>query len=383
MASPRIGGSGIGLNNPLNNLAPVLNGNTAINAGTNQSLNYLRSNEVTLQAGEVLLIPSGTFLVTPGKYSFIQYLDPISTRWITYDTITAKTIQVISDGGNFRLANLTGTPIGANITNAGSGYTNGVGTVATGLTITPSAGSSTWVPVVGGAVNTSVTSAAAGANYTYPPHVIIDAPPTGGLQATGYCTLSGTGVTSVTITNQGAGYSSAPAITFLSDFRDSTGSGASYTTALTGSGTLTALYPSNNGTALTAAPTFTFSPASTTAATAVMNFSVTGYTVSAAGTTYTAPVLVGSSTELVGGTSILTNPAYTTGLTLPRPARIVAALNTTTVTVTGSTVVDGGLGIQTIPATTIITAAYPASANSASLVLTVGGNTDTCFIQPC
>jgi hypothetical protein len=382
MASPRLGGSGIGLPNPLNNLTPIQNGNSAQTVPVNQSLNYMRSNQITLPAGEIFQIPAGTFLVTVGAYSFIQYLDPVSTRWISYDTMQNKTVQITSDGGNYRLANLTGTPIGANITNAGSGYTNGVGTSATGLTITASAGSSVWTPVVGGAVATTAVSAAAGTNYTYPPQVIVDAPPAGGIQATATCTISSGGVNAVTITNQGAGYSSAPLLTFLNDYRDSTGAGASWTTTLTGSGTLTALYPSNPGTAVTAVPTFTFSPASSTAATAVMNFSVTGYTVTAAGTTYTAPVVVGSAAEIVGGTSILTNPASTTGLTLPRPARILAAINTTTLTAVGYTVVDGGLGIQTKPTATITTAAYPTSANSAALVLTVGGNTDTCFIQP-
>jgi hypothetical protein len=113
-----------------------------------------------------------------------------------------------------------------------------------------------------------------------------------------------------------------------------------------------------------------------------MNFSVTGYTVTGAGTTYTAPVVVGSGAELVGGTSILTNPASTTGLTLPRPARVLAALSATTVTAVGYTVIDGGLGIQTVPTATIQSGGYPTLANSATLVLTVGGNTDTCYIQP-
>ncbi len=380
MAIPRLGGSGIGLNNPLNNLPPPTTGSGIIGA-SNQSLNYIRNNQVSLAAGEVLTLPAGTWLIQPGKYSFIQYLDPVTTRWVNYDTSTARTIEIDSDGGNFRIANLTGTPVGALITNAGSGYTNGIGTTATGLTVTPSSGSSVWVPVVGGAVSAAAVSAAAGSNYLYAPAVVVDAPPPGGLQATATCTISSGGVNAVTITNQGAGYSIAPTLTFLNDFRDGSGSGASWTTTLTGSGGLTALYPSNNGTVLTAAPTFTFSPASTTAATAVMNFSVTGYTVSAAGTTYVGPVIVGSAAEQVSGTSVLTNPASTTGLTLPRPARILAALLTNTITVTGYTVIDGGLGIQTVPTATISTSSYPTIANSATLVLTVGGQTDTVNIQ--
>ena len=371
MAFPRIGGPGIGLTNPLN--YPT--------APAGAAFTPVKSNVLQLAAGQIYNIPAGIYWVVPGKYSYLQFLDPVSQQWRGYDTGITVGKLVDSDGGNWRLANLTGTPISANVTNAGSGYTNGIGTTATGLTVTASAGTSTWVPIVGGAMGT-FTSVAAGAGYTYVPNVVIDAPPPGGLQATAHATLTGGGVSAVTLDNAGAGYSSAPSVTFVNDLRDTAGSGASYTVALTGSGGLTGLYPSNPGLPLTAAPTFTFSPASSTAATAVMNFSVTGYTVSAAGTTYTAPVIVSSSSHLVGGTSILTNPAYTTGTTLPRPARITAALATTTITATGLTVEDGGNGIQTIPLATISTSAYPTIANSASLVLTVGGNTDTVTVQP-
>ena len=71
---------------------------------------------------------------------------------MTGPTIFGPAVIHAFNGGNFRLANLTGTPVGALITNAGSGSTNGIGTAATGLTITPSAGGSVWVPVVGGKI---------------------------------------------------------------------------------------------------------------------------------------------------------------------------------------------------------------------------------------
>jgi hypothetical protein len=299
----------------------------------------------------------------------------ISTTWDTNKPVE-------SDGGNFRLANLTGTPVSAMITNAGSGYTNGIGTTATGLTVTASTGSSVWVPVVGGAVSTTAVSAAAGSNYTYAPIVVVTPPPAGGLPATATCTISSGGVNAVTITNQGAGYSTAPTLTFVNDIRDTTGSGASWTTTLTGSGSLTALYPSNNGTAITSVPTFTFSPASSTAATAIMNFAVTAYAVTTAGTTYAAPVVVSSASNLVTGTAIYTNPLYEKGIIQPRPCRINAALGTTTVTATGQVVEDNGAGIQTTPSPIIQTQVYPAAANSATLTLTVGGISDTSYIQP-
>lgn len=372
MAFPRLGGPGIPLTNPLN--FPT--------APSGSAFTPVKNNLLTLAAGEVFNIPAGTYIVQPGRVTSVQFLDPVSSQWRTLDSAATKWMKIDSDGGNYRLANLSGCPVGALVTNAGSGYTNGIGTAATGLTVTPSAGSSVWVPVVGGAVNATAVSAGAGSGYLFPPLAIIDAPPAGGIQATATCTISGGGVNAVTITNQGAGYSSAPALTFVNDLRDTAGASASWTLTLTGSGSLTALYPSNNGSALTAAPTFTFSPASTTAATAVMNFSVTGYTVSTAGTTYTAPVMVGAGVTIVGGTSILTNPASTTNLTLPRPCRIQAALGTTTVTATGLIVEDPGSGIQTIPSAVISTGSYPALANSAALVLTVGGVSDHVYLQP-
>lgn len=372
MAMIRIGGPGIGLTNPLN--YPT--------APSGQAFTPVKSNAITLQGGEMFNLPAGTYLITPGNVTYLQFLNPVTSQWATYDTSAQKTVFINSDGGNYRLVNLTGCPIGTLITNAGSGYTNGVGSTATGLTVTASAGSSTWVPIVGGAVSATAVSAAAGSNYTFAPNVIVDAPPGGGFPATATCTISGNGVNAVTITNQGAGYSTAPNLTFVNDQRDTTGTGASWTTTLTGSGTLTGLYPSNNGTALTATPTFTFAPASSTAATAIMNYAVTGYTVSTAGSTYTAPVMLASAANTVSGTSILTNPAYTTGLTLPRPARIKAAVSGAAITATGLVVEDPGNGIQTIPTATIATAATPLLAASAVVVVTVGGVNDTVTVQP-
>ena len=65
-------------------------------------------------------------------------------------------------------------------------------------------------------------------------------------------------ISSVTVTNQGAGYLAAPIITIINDPRDLTGSGAALSTALTGAGTITGLLCLNHGTALTAVPTLTF-----------------------------------------------------------------------------------------------------------------------------
>lgn len=375
MAFPRIGGAGIGLTNPAN--YPTAPSGTAFTP--------LNSNVVSLAASETYNIPAGTYYLKMGGYTMLQFLDPVTSQWRGLSTTWDPNKPIESDGGNFRLANLTGTPISAMITNAGSGYTNGIGTTATGLTVTASTGSSVWVPVVGGAVSTTAVSAAGGSGYTYAPTVVVATPPVGGLPATATCTISGGAVNAVTITNQGAGYTSpttvGPSLTFINDPRDTSGSGASWTTTLTGSGSLTALYPSNNGTALTAAPTFTFSPASSTAATAVMNFCVTAYAVTAPGSTYVAPVVVSSAGNLVTGTPIYTNPLYEKSVIQPRPARINAALGTGTITPVAQVVEDNGAGIQTVPTALIQSYAYPILANSATLTMTVGGISDTSYVQ--
>lgn len=373
MAFPRIGGQGIGLTNPLNNsLGAVLS------AGNNAPF---RSNIVSTQAGQNFLLPAGTLIIEPGQYTFLQYLDPVSQNWLTRDTSAESGRVIDSDGGNFRLANLSGCAIGALVTTASSALTNGIGTAATGLSVTPSAGASVWVPVVGGAIATTPTQVTAGTNYLYPPLVVIDAPPTGGIQATGISVLSAGGVASITMTNQGAGYTTAPNIAFVNDFRDGTGAGASFTAALTGSGTLTALYPSNAGTALTAVPTLTFSPTGP-AATVIMNFTVTGGTVATAGAGYTvsSSVLVLSNGGQIAGTQVLTNPLIGTQITLPRMARLfVPTTAGGALTATGLIVTDGGIGFQAVPLGAVIDNGVVTT--QGVVTLTVGGVNDFSYIQ--
>ena len=61
-----IGGAGISLPYPANNFgfAPVGGGN-----------------EIALPAGGTWLIPSGTWWIVAGQYTFIQALDPITGIW--------------------------------------------------------------------------------------------------------------------------------------------------------------------------------------------------------------------------------------------------------------------------------------------------------------
>jgi len=378
MASPRIGGPGIGLS-----LTGAI-GSRIPNPVTGISNPTGGSNAITLPPARIQNLPSGTYLVALGAYTSMQLKDPVTGDWTTINASpTLGPIPVDSDGSNVRLANLTGTPVGGLITNAGTGLTNGIGTV----TITPSAGASVWVSVVGGAINSTVTVTTAGTLYTFAPTLVFSAPPAGGIQATGIAVISAGAISSVTVTNQGAGYTLAPTITIINDPRDTTGSGGVLTVnaTLVGSGTLTALYPTDPGTVLTAVPTFTFSPASTIAVTAIMNFTVTGYTVTTAGAAYgtSLPFVVQSVGNIVAGTraSNTAGPISDTGLTFPRPARLVGTSTAGgATTATGIVIEDAGFGLQAVPSAINTPSNLPTTWGVGTF--TVGGTTDTSYIQP-
>src|SRR6266568_1497634 len=280
MAFPRLGGVGVGLS--------TQGGfGTIVPAGTSQG----PTNAVTLQSCETFYFPSGTFAVALGPYTSLQWLDPVAGFWRTINAAAGLAPRIIdSDGGNWRIANLTGCPVGALITSAGSSLTNGIGTV----TVTPSAGGSKWQSVVGGSINstlniTTTLGGSGGTGYLYAPLLVFSPPPSGGIQATGYCSISNATVNSVTITNQGAGYTTAPTVTVVNDVRDTVGGGANLIVnpTLANSGSLTALYPIDPGTAaVTSVPTFTFNPTSTITATMLMNFTVTGITTANGGSGY-------------------------------------------------------------------------------------------------
>lgn len=380
MANPRLGGAGIGLS-VSSGLVPFPATPPIVASGL--------TNAITLLPAAIFNIPAGTYFTVPGPVTSLQWLDPVSTQWRTINAQPGIFPHFIdSDGGNWRLANLTGTPVGALITNAGTGYTNGIGTAVTGLTITASAGASTWVPVVGGSINSAITITTAGTLYLFAPILVIDAPPPGGIQATATCTISAGAINAVTVTNQGAGYTVAPTVTIVNDPRDTTGSGGVLTVnaTLAGSGTLTAMYPSAPGTVLTAVPTFTFAPASTTAATAIMNFTVTAYALATAGSGGAGHVgtpQIISTGLIVAGTRAANTagPINDTQLTFPRPARISTVLSAGAIIATGQVVEDPGFGIQVAPTAIVQESPNSTLTAAATLTLTVGGTTDTSWLQ--
>jgi hypothetical protein len=404
MAIPRIGGTAGG-NTPSLGL-PTGQG-LFNNAGVFGSAPFATgnvlgfTNVVTLGAGSIYNILPGTWWVKTGPYTFLQWFDPFGNQWKIRPCQKEDTVFVESDGSNWRLANTTGCPIGAVITTGGATnpYTNGIGTAATGVTVTPSAGSSVWVPVVGGAVSLTLATATgtttAGTGYNFPPICVIDAPPTGGLQATAIVTSLTTGtvpVANVQVINQGAGYTAAPKLTFIPDPREASAgtpgptNNAVVVLTLTATGQLTGLYPIAHGSAQTAVPTLTITTATTTAlATAVMNFTVTGLgTFTTGGSSLGTLEMVSVSNTIAASVNFLTNPLHNgVGLTFPRPCRILAGLTSGVASsTTAATIEDGGLGIQQVPSMlpiysiTSTTAIVPQAGTP-----TVGGITDTSYIQ--
>jgi len=335
---------------------------------------------VTLAAGQIYVIPAGQFMVQPGDYTFLQVKDSITGIWKMMSTDPSAARVVLSDGQNFRLANLTGCAVGALVTNVGSGYTSAP-------TVTASAGGSTWTAIVGGAINATVTITTAGAGYVNPPTLLIDPPPSGGVQATAVATISAGAISAVTVTNQGAGYLTAPTITVLPDPRDTPTTNAVLTVnaTLAGAQTVTAVICTAPGLPQTSVPTLAFSGGggSSAAATLIGAYTLTGYSVGTAGAVYgnAQPVITyacgGLVTTAPGAT---VNPAISTDLFTPRQGQILSTSTAGGALTTGGFIIDGGL-FQNLPTTmTLATNAVPTT--QAVATLTIGGVTDSSIIYP-
>lgn len=373
MAATRQAGPGMGLTP-----RPLVPGNPNVLSNQNAFSTYV--NSFALGSGETQVIPAGQWYVTTGPYSFTQTKDPITGLWRTMAQTPNVQRFVNSDGVNVRVANLSGCAIGAFITNVGSGYTSAP-------TVTASAGSSAWTAIVGGAINTTVTITTAGAGYSHKPILLIEPPPAGGVQATAVAAVTAGAISSVTVIDQGAGYTSAPGITVVPDPRDTVTTPAVLTTALTGSGTITAILCTDQGTPLTAVPTLTISGGggASGAATAVMCFAGTGFTVDNGGAVYgnAQPFLVtAAGGRVAGAAGAVVNPSTGVGLLTPRTGFITGTSTAGgAVTATGAVVEDGGL-FSRVP-TGFVTAAGTAAlpTTTAIVTITVGGVNDVTWLQ--
>lgn len=347
---------------------------------------------VSLPSGTGYVLPSGQYLIDLGPYSCVQYWDNITQIWRDAPgPFNIGNAIISADGSSIRIFNPTGSAVGGYVTNGGSGYTNGIYN-ASSAPITLSAGTASLNCIVGGSINTSLTTVAGGVGYNNPPTVLFSQPPTGGVMAAANATVSGGAVT-VVVTNQGAGYGSAPSVTIVPNPIDVAAGTittvASFTAALTNSGRVTALtLGPNGGNGYTATPTISsfntgvIGGGTSAAATIVMCYTVTGISSASGGSAnQTAALATVYSTPLSASkTNAPINPYTEQGLFNVRFSQAVATLSSGVAT--AFTMVDGGLHQSTTSPTIVTESAWATAAPTASVTgtLAFGGVVDTTLI---
>lgn len=345
---------------------------------------------ITIAPAQAWTVPPGAWTLVSGNgYAELEIFEPTIPGglgiWRSAEYPSDAPFQIDSDGSNYRLINRTGCPTAAIITNTGSSYTSAP-------TVVSSAGGSTWAAVVGGSINTSVTVTTAGA-YNYVPTLVFSPPPAGGVRAAGYAVLAAGAITSVTVTNAGAGYTTAPTITIVPDPRETAAGGGVLTVnaTLANSQKVTAVYCTDPGTAAqTSTPTLTFSGGGGGggAATVLMNYTITGFTVTNKGSSYGNSVnfLVTTGPYQSTATSAVTDPQLDVGANRSRRAWLYGYTNSTGNVIasnTSLTTIDAGWGFQQAPSLYIMPdwGNTTAVAVSANIVATVGGTNDTWYVQ--
>lgn len=338
------------------------------------------TNYISLSSGQCLPVPRGSWAISAGDYGELQQLDPVTQTWRGVSSIRKATVNVLSDGFNTRVANLTGCAIGAIVTVAGSGYVQG------STTVTPSAGNSTWQPIIGGLVSTTVSITGAGSGYTIPPIVSIAAPPPPGVAATAIAVLSSGTVSSITVINQGAGYPTAPAITLSPDPYDPAFLSGSITvnatavTTVVGSGTLAAVLCTNAGESFATVPSLTIAGAGTSAAaTIVPMWTLSTISITSGGVGYSANVLFTTVGGQPSATPAHTNPAIELTGYIPRPAQGYLTSNGGVIA-TINAVYDTGLYAGT-PIGVLIDSTGAGATTVSTIALTLGTANVTVAMQ--
>jgi hypothetical protein len=374
---------------------------------------------ITLASGGISLVPPGNYLLTTGDQTNCEWFDPNAQQWRGLNSDSSNMQWISSDGTNFRLVNMSGICIGALVTNAGSGATNGIGTTATGVTIAfgaPASGSTlataTGYPIVGGSVQ-APTIVQGGSGFLVPPVIAIDPPPPGGVQASAYATISSAGVVNgIIMNNAGAGYASTPNFYVLPQPPNyqgspiagvaanafpppglvapsnlpggslynpniSTGLGCLLTSnALTGSGTLTGIGILNYGATYdgTHIPTVTIVGCGAAAATAIMSMCLTSITLGSGGTGY------GTTSSPIWETSL----GLVTGDVGLAPTNPVEAAGVCTVSgggvVTGFVIEAEGFGFQKVPVVSVTNTSALATGQATGTAV-VGGIPDVSILQ--
>ena len=359
--------------------------------------NVVGTNALSLPPGGAVIIPSDNCYIVPGVYSQPQILDSVSQTWVPVSGyVTGTPFIADSDGQNYRVANVTGMPIAAVVTNSGSGYTSAP-------TVTAGVGGSTWLTLLGPAVSNltcpSTIATASGQGYTMPPIINIAAPPSPGVQATAVCAISGSNISSFTIINPGAGYTSVPTVVATPNPYDPNFSATSTTATKSASIVAQTSYagqvcdvllvnPATQVESVPPALSFSGGGGSGAAATAVLAQTITGVTVTTGGSGYPAAVgiqtfggtVVGQTSYAGAGTNSPLVSLYP--LMPPRQATIVATQGS------GSgigivAIADGGL-FTAPPVAYGVPGTTGGSGSSVAAVfgLTMGGANDTVFITP-
>ena len=386
---------------------------------------------VGLGGGETWYVPPGTYYVQLGSVTLLQVFDGVNQIWRNIGFPGGNLQVTAADGFNYRLINFSGVIAGVNITNAGSGGTNGIGSAATGVTIgfgaAPANGiAASAYPIVGGKLS-GLTIANGGSGFVFPPVLVLDPPPLGGIQATATCTISAGAINAVTLQNPGAGYAAVPNVYVVPQYllpvqggapinatpptsvippgliaplsgslssqppfmpspqwpaATIAGTGASITAnALTGSGTLTGAVVTQPGVGYTNAnvPAITFSGgglAGGVAASPITSFSV--ISVAGAGGAGIVPGTgVLSATAGAAGTYVGTDGCN--GVLAARPARGVSTSAAGAVTLT-----DPGFGIQLVTsgANQPLFSATGTVTTQPTYTTTSGGVYDVSLLQP-
>lgn len=359
------------------------------------------TNRIALAPGDTLPIPAGDWFVNLGQYNVLQFLDPVTNMWSMGPNAAWNGGHqfVVSDGFNVRVANLTGCPISASVTNYGAG-----GYVQSTTTITPTPGNSTWLPIVGGQLTVG-SFLARGAGYGVAPEVFIPAPPpaannsngVGGIPATAYAVISSGTVSTISFTNPGAGYpSTITAVLVPSPTDPNLSAGITNATilfSLAGSGSITGAICTNNGAPLSNPNQFTLTVTGAgTQATVVGNVlqTVTAATVSTIGAGYGTTAALLTTVGGVPATGTITNNPEFNGLAWrPRQAQIGFTVGgaTGSLGLQNGSIYDGGLFLTNaapgfVIGTQPIAGGSLASTTVATIALTMGSRADNVIIQP-
>lgn len=354
------------------------------------------SNKICLAPGEELPIQRGDWIVDLGKYLILEFKDPVNGIWFPAPGAAWNHGHnvISSDGFSVRVANRLGCPVSATVQAFGSGY------VQATTTITQVPGNGTWVPIVGGQLALlSVNNI--GAGYGVAPLVFIPAPPgpvtnpngVGGIQASGYATISSGTISGFTFTNPGAGYPSAPLATILPNPTDpniNTGiTAGTLTFSLVGSGSITGALCTNPGAPL-ANPnqiSLVLAGAGTNGSvTANVLQTITSASVSGAGVGSAASGSVALLTTIGGvpPAGSISNGPDALGLSwLPRPAQVGLTATAGTITTQLGTIYDGGMFLTNAAPSSVIAINVTGSVTSnPTLVLTMGSRPDIVCLQP-